>query len=135
MPTSDGSASKGKQQTSEPVHILKRSFARTVSAVSSIKNLFYFLQVHSWFRKLKDVDVEIMMVLCLLSQVEVRYTDRIFYFLTFSEDFILVFNTKYFYFAFWGTTLWYYSPHTIIIVETKLLKILRFFVNSVMCFS
>ncbi|XP_068532733.1 E3 ubiquitin-protein ligase MYCBP2 isoform X10 [Anas acuta] len=31
LPTSDGSASKGKQQTSEPVHILKRSFARTVS--------------------------------------------------------------------------------------------------------
>lgn len=34
LPTSDGSASKGKQQTSEPVHILKRSFARTVSVVS-----------------------------------------------------------------------------------------------------
>ncbi|KAF3825748.1 hypothetical protein GH733_006575, partial [Mirounga leonina] len=33
LPTSDGSASKGKQQTSEPVHILKRSFARTVSVV------------------------------------------------------------------------------------------------------
>ncbi|XP_010576465.1 PREDICTED: E3 ubiquitin-protein ligase MYCBP2 isoform X16 [Haliaeetus leucocephalus] len=31
LPTSDGSTSKGKQQTSEPVHILKRSFARTVS--------------------------------------------------------------------------------------------------------
>ncbi|XP_074845195.1 E3 ubiquitin-protein ligase MYCBP2 isoform X7 [Carettochelys insculpta] len=31
LPTSDGSASKGKQQTSEPVHILRRSFARTVS--------------------------------------------------------------------------------------------------------
>ncbi|XP_068785591.1 E3 ubiquitin-protein ligase MYCBP2 isoform X21 [Struthio camelus] len=31
LPTSDGSASKGKQQSSEPVHILKRSFARTVS--------------------------------------------------------------------------------------------------------
>ncbi|XP_067419374.1 E3 ubiquitin-protein ligase MYCBP2 isoform X7 [Emydura macquarii macquarii] len=31
LPTSDGNASKGKQQTSEPVHILKRSFARTVS--------------------------------------------------------------------------------------------------------
>ncbi|XP_069061349.1 E3 ubiquitin-protein ligase MYCBP2 isoform X13 [Pleurodeles waltl] len=31
LPTSDGSSSKGKQQTSEPVHILKRSFARTVS--------------------------------------------------------------------------------------------------------
>ncbi|KFO34057.1 Putative E3 ubiquitin-protein ligase MYCBP2 [Fukomys damarensis] len=31
LPTSDSSASKGKQQTSEPVHILKRSFARTVS--------------------------------------------------------------------------------------------------------
>ncbi|KAM6446158.1 E3 ubiquitin-protein ligase MYCBP2 isoform 3-T4 [Liasis olivaceus] len=31
LPTCDGSASKGKQQTSEPVHILKRSFARTVS--------------------------------------------------------------------------------------------------------
>lgn len=38
LPTSDGSASKGKQQTSEPVHILKRSFARTVSVVSIIKN-------------------------------------------------------------------------------------------------
>ncbi|EDM02456.1 pam, highwire, rpm 1 (predicted) [Rattus norvegicus] len=31
LPTCDGSTSKGKQQTSEPVHILKRSFARTVS--------------------------------------------------------------------------------------------------------
>ncbi|KAM4795152.1 LOW QUALITY PROTEIN: E3 ubiquitin-protein ligase MYCBP2 [Rhinophrynus dorsalis] len=31
LPTSDGSAAKGKQQASEPVHILKRSFARTVS--------------------------------------------------------------------------------------------------------
>ncbi|XP_018420885.1 PREDICTED: E3 ubiquitin-protein ligase MYCBP2 [Nanorana parkeri] len=31
LPTSDGSATKGKQQVSEPVHILKRSFARTVS--------------------------------------------------------------------------------------------------------
>ncbi|XP_041440248.1 E3 ubiquitin-protein ligase MYCBP2 isoform X6 [Xenopus laevis] len=31
LPTSDGSAAKGKPQTSEPVHILKRSFARTVS--------------------------------------------------------------------------------------------------------
>lgn len=37
LPTSDGSASKGKQQTSEPVHILKRSFARTVSVVSHFK--------------------------------------------------------------------------------------------------
>ncbi|KAM8976197.1 E3 ubiquitin-protein ligase MYCBP2 isoform 3-T3 [Pelodytes ibericus] len=31
LPTSDGSAAKGKQQVSEPVHILKKSFARTVS--------------------------------------------------------------------------------------------------------
>uniref|UniRef100_A0A8C5P7M6 E3 ubiquitin-protein ligase MYCBP2 n=1 Tax=Leptobrachium leishanense TaxID=445787 RepID=A0A8C5P7M6_9ANUR len=31
LPTSDGSTAKGKQQASEPVHILKRSFARTVS--------------------------------------------------------------------------------------------------------
>nr|XP_055071394.1 E3 ubiquitin-protein ligase MYCBP2 isoform X15 [Misgurnus anguillicaudatus] len=31
LPSNDGNASKGKQQTSEPVHILKRSFARTVS--------------------------------------------------------------------------------------------------------
>nr|XP_033805293.1 E3 ubiquitin-protein ligase MYCBP2 isoform X3 [Geotrypetes seraphini] len=31
LPTSDGSAAKGKQQACEPVHILKRSFARTVS--------------------------------------------------------------------------------------------------------
>ncbi|XP_031752934.1 E3 ubiquitin-protein ligase MYCBP2 isoform X8 [Xenopus tropicalis] len=31
LPTSDGSATKGKPQTTEPVHILKRSFARTVS--------------------------------------------------------------------------------------------------------
>ncbi|XP_030198582.1 E3 ubiquitin-protein ligase MYCBP2 isoform X5 [Gadus morhua] len=31
LPSNDGTASKGKQQTSEPVHILKRSFARTVS--------------------------------------------------------------------------------------------------------
>lgn len=48
LPTSDGSASKGKQQTSEPVHILKRSFARTVSVVSNIKNLLHFMQVHSY---------------------------------------------------------------------------------------
>lgn len=33
LPSNDGNASKGKQQTSEPVHILKRSFARTVSVV------------------------------------------------------------------------------------------------------
>ncbi|KAG8452232.1 hypothetical protein GDO86_004144 [Hymenochirus boettgeri] len=32
LPTGDGSATKGKPQTTEPVHILKRSFARTVSA-------------------------------------------------------------------------------------------------------
>ncbi|XP_051563854.1 E3 ubiquitin-protein ligase MYCBP2 isoform X5 [Myxocyprinus asiaticus] len=31
LPSNDGNASKGKQQSSEPVHILKRSFARTVS--------------------------------------------------------------------------------------------------------
>ncbi|XP_056610662.1 E3 ubiquitin-protein ligase MYCBP2 isoform X7 [Triplophysa dalaica] len=31
LPCNDGNAAKGKQQTSEPVHILKRSFARTVS--------------------------------------------------------------------------------------------------------
>uniref|UniRef100_A0A671QW42 E3 ubiquitin-protein ligase MYCBP2 n=1 Tax=Sinocyclocheilus anshuiensis TaxID=1608454 RepID=A0A671QW42_9TELE len=31
LPSNDGNACKGKQQTSEPVHILKRSFARTVS--------------------------------------------------------------------------------------------------------
>ncbi|XP_077071822.1 E3 ubiquitin-protein ligase MYCBP2 isoform X11 [Siphateles boraxobius] len=31
LPSNDGNTSKGKQQTSEPVHILKRSFARTVS--------------------------------------------------------------------------------------------------------
>nr|XP_009302830.1 E3 ubiquitin-protein ligase MYCBP2 isoform X9 [Danio rerio] len=31
LPSNDGNASKGKQQTSEPVHILKRTFARTVS--------------------------------------------------------------------------------------------------------
>ncbi|KAM9484005.1 E3 ubiquitin-protein ligase MYCBP2 isoform 18-T18 [Salvelinus alpinus] len=31
LPSNDGNAAKGKQQTSEPVHILKRSFARTVS--------------------------------------------------------------------------------------------------------
>ncbi len=35
LPSNDGNASKGKQQTSEPVHILKRSFARTVSVVSA----------------------------------------------------------------------------------------------------
>lgn len=33
LPSNDGNTSKGKQQTSEPVHILKRSFARTVSVV------------------------------------------------------------------------------------------------------
>uniref|UniRef100_A0A8C8JY02 RCR-type E3 ubiquitin transferase n=1 Tax=Oncorhynchus tshawytscha TaxID=74940 RepID=A0A8C8JY02_ONCTS len=31
LPSNDGIVAKGKQQTSEPVHILKRSFARTVS--------------------------------------------------------------------------------------------------------
>ncbi|XP_035248710.1 E3 ubiquitin-protein ligase MYCBP2 isoform X4 [Anguilla anguilla] len=31
LPSNDANAAKGKQQTSEPVHILKRSFARTVS--------------------------------------------------------------------------------------------------------
>lgn len=34
LPSNDGNSAKGKQQTSEPVHILKRSFARTVSVVS-----------------------------------------------------------------------------------------------------
>jgi len=43
LPTSDGSASKGKQQTSEPVHILKRSFARTVSVVSHFFKISGFL--------------------------------------------------------------------------------------------
>lgn len=33
LPSNDANAAKGKQQTSEPVHILKRSFARTVSVV------------------------------------------------------------------------------------------------------
>lgn len=41
LPSHDGNASKGKQQTSEPVHILKRSFARTVSVVS----FFFFICV------------------------------------------------------------------------------------------
>lgn len=36
LPSNDGNASKGKQQSSEPVHILKRSFARTVSVVSTV---------------------------------------------------------------------------------------------------
>lgn len=39
LPSNDGNASKGKQQTSEPVHILKRSFARTVSVVSALRVL------------------------------------------------------------------------------------------------
>lgn len=43
LPSNDGNASKGKQQTSEPVHILKRSFARTVSVVSLI--CIYYLSV------------------------------------------------------------------------------------------
>lgn len=43
LPSNDGNASKGKQQTSEPVHILKRSFARTVSVVSNI--CIYYLSV------------------------------------------------------------------------------------------
>lgn len=34
LPCNDGNTAKGKQQISEPVHILKRSFARTVSVVS-----------------------------------------------------------------------------------------------------
>ncbi|XP_061486038.1 E3 ubiquitin-protein ligase MYCBP2 isoform X17 [Rhineura floridana] len=44
LPTSDGSASKGKQQTSEPVHILKRSFARTVSVecFESLLNILHW---------------------------------------------------------------------------------------------
>lgn len=43
LPSNDGNASKGKQQTSEPVHILKRSFARTVSVVSNV--CIYYLSV------------------------------------------------------------------------------------------
>ncbi|OXB59228.1 hypothetical protein ASZ78_013314, partial [Callipepla squamata] len=58
LPTSDGSASKGKQQTSEPVHILKRSFARTVSVVSIIKNPLCFLHILSYLTKLKGVHME-----------------------------------------------------------------------------
>lgn len=49
LPTSDGSASKGKQQTSEPVHILKRSFARTVSVVS------HFLKCHLFYAVLSFI--------------------------------------------------------------------------------
>lgn len=40
LPSNDGNASKGKQQTSEPVHILKRSFARTVSVVCLYKSKY-----------------------------------------------------------------------------------------------
>lgn len=43
LPSNDGNASKGKQQTSEPVHILKRSFARTVSVVSVV--CIYYLSL------------------------------------------------------------------------------------------
>ncbi|XP_075447064.1 E3 ubiquitin-protein ligase MYCBP2 isoform X9 [Ascaphus truei] len=46
LPTSDGSAAKGKQQASEPVHILKRSFARTVS-VEGFESLLSILH-WSW---------------------------------------------------------------------------------------
>jgi len=60
LPTSDGSASKGKQQTSEPVHILKRSFARTVSMVSIINYYLHFLHVPSYLTKLKGVHVEVI---------------------------------------------------------------------------
>lgn len=48
LPSNDGNASKGKQQTSEPVHILKRSFARTVSVVSFvIRFKFYFAMLYN----------------------------------------------------------------------------------------
>lgn len=47
LPSNDGNASKGKQQTSEPVHILKRSFARTVSVVSVCQFSFILLFVLS----------------------------------------------------------------------------------------
>ncbi|XP_073470388.1 E3 ubiquitin-protein ligase MYCBP2 isoform X11 [Aquarana catesbeiana] len=46
LPTSDGSATKGKQQVSEPVHILKRSFARSV-AVECFESLLSILH-WSW---------------------------------------------------------------------------------------
>lgn len=39
LPCNDGNTAKGKQQISEPVHILKRSFARTVSVVSCMNEL------------------------------------------------------------------------------------------------
>uniref|UniRef100_A0A4W5M9H3 RCR-type E3 ubiquitin transferase n=1 Tax=Hucho hucho TaxID=62062 RepID=A0A4W5M9H3_9TELE len=46
LPSNNGNAAKGKQQTSEPVHILKRSFARTVS-VECFESLLRILQ-WSW---------------------------------------------------------------------------------------
>lgn len=50
-------------------------------------------------RKLKDLDVEI---LCLVSQAEVRYSDRIFYFFAFSEDFRCYFRSKLSLVLTWG---------------------------------
>lgn len=44
-----------------------------------------------------------------------------------------MFNTKHFYFAFWGTTLWTYWPHIIIIAETKLFNSSDF-LWTMMCF-
>ncbi|XP_060681898.1 E3 ubiquitin-protein ligase MYCBP2 isoform X7 [Hemiscyllium ocellatum] len=46
LPSNDGNSGKGKQQPSEPVHILRRSFARTVS-VECFESLLSILQ-WSW---------------------------------------------------------------------------------------
>ncbi|XP_062904556.1 E3 ubiquitin-protein ligase MYCBP2 isoform X16 [Mobula hypostoma] len=46
LPSSDGNSGKGKQQPSEPVHILRRTFARTVS-VECFESLLSILQ-WSW---------------------------------------------------------------------------------------
>ncbi|XP_043928839.1 E3 ubiquitin-protein ligase MYCBP2 [Protopterus annectens] len=54
LPSSDGNATKGKPQASEPVHILKRSFARTVSAdcFESLLNILHW----SWTTLLLGVE-------------------------------------------------------------------------------
>uniref|UniRef100_A0A8C4T2S5 E3 ubiquitin-protein ligase MYCBP2 n=1 Tax=Erpetoichthys calabaricus TaxID=27687 RepID=A0A8C4T2S5_ERPCA len=54
LPSNDGNSAKGKQQTSEPVHILKRSFARTVS-VECFESLLSILH-WSWTTLVLGVD-------------------------------------------------------------------------------
>lgn len=73
LPSNDGNASKGKQQTTEPVHILKRSFARTVSVVSCVAVLWIALS-HSPLMHLASLSISVSVCRSVLSPCSVSCT-------------------------------------------------------------